>query len=165
MGSRTFTEEFPELFRLAYRAAHRITGDAGVAEDLAAEALTRAALRWNRIGDRARPWVVRVASNLAIDHLRHLARRPRVDPDRSDARTVDRDRSIDLHRALRTLPRRQREVVVLRYVGDLTEAEIAAELGLAPGTVKSHASRGLRSLRAVLEDRSESPAPHLEAPS
>jgi DNA-directed RNA polymerase specialized sigma24 family protein len=60
--------------------------------------------------------------------------------------------SVDLHRALGALPRRQREVVVLRYFGDLSEREIAAELGLAPGSVKSHASRGLAALRARLGD-------------
>jgi DNA-directed RNA polymerase specialized sigma24 family protein len=60
--------------------------------------------------------------------------------------------SVDLHRALEALPRRQREVVVLRYFGDLSEKEIASELGLAPGSVKSHASRGLAALRARLCD-------------
>ena len=55
--------------------------------------------------------------------------------------------------ALRTLPRRQREVLVLRYWSDLSEAEIAAALGIARGTVKSSASRGLAALQKHLGDR------------
>ena len=51
---------------------------------------------------------------------------------------------------LATLPKRQREVVVLRYLADLSEAQTAAALGCAPGTVKTHAARGLEALRAVL---------------
>jgi RNA polymerase sigma factor (sigma-70 family) len=62
---------------------------------------------------------------------------------------------VDLYRALRSLPKRQREVVVLRYFGDLSEHQIASELGVAEGTVKSHASRGLAALRSALEPRPE----------
>jgi DNA-directed RNA polymerase specialized sigma24 family protein len=49
------------------------------------------------------------------------------------------------------LPERQREVLVLRYYGDLSEAQIAEALGISPGAVKTHAARGLASLRPVLE--------------
>ena len=55
--------------------------------------------------------------------------------------------------ALRTLPRRQREVLVLRYWSELSEAEIADALGIARGTVKSSASRGLAALEKHLGDR------------
>ncbi len=53
---------------------------------------------------------------------------------------------------LRSLPQRQTDVLVLRYYLDLSEAEIAETLGMAPGTVKSHAHRGLRRLAELLED-------------
>jgi RNA polymerase sigma factor (sigma-70 family) len=55
--------------------------------------------------------------------------------------------------ALRSLPRRQREVLILRYYADCSEAEIARLLDIAPGSVKTHAHRGLESLRKALEDR------------
>jgi RNA polymerase sigma factor (sigma-70 family) len=53
--------------------------------------------------------------------------------------------------ALRALPRRQRETLLLRYYCDLSEAEIADTLGVSRGAVKSHASRGLAALRTILE--------------
>jgi RNA polymerase sigma factor (sigma-70 family) len=56
-----------------------------------------------------------------------------------------------LRRALSQLPRRQREVIVLRYWADLSEAQIAETLGISTGTVKSTASRGLRALEAALD--------------
>jgi RNA polymerase sigma-70 factor (sigma-E family) len=58
--------------------------------------------------------------------------------------------------ALRALSPRQREVVVLRYYGDLTEAQIAAVIGISPGAVKSHSSRAMSALRSVLESEHES---------
>jgi RNA polymerase sigma factor (sigma-70 family) len=54
-------------------------------------------------------------------------------------------------RALRGLPQRQREVLVLRYYTDLSEAQIADTLGISRGAVKSHASRGIATLRTRLE--------------
>jgi RNA polymerase sigma factor (sigma-70 family) len=57
-------------------------------------------------------------------------------------------------RVLRTLPQRQREVLVLRYYGDLSEAQIADAMGISNGAVKSHASRGMSALRERLEHSS-----------
>jgi RNA polymerase sigma-70 factor (sigma-E family) len=54
--------------------------------------------------------------------------------------------------ALRKLPDRQREALVLRYYGDLSEAQIAAAMGISQGAVKSHASRGMAALRTALAD-------------
>jgi len=53
--------------------------------------------------------------------------------------------------ALRSLPERQREVVVLRFYGDLSEAQIAGAMGITRGAVKSHTSRAMSALRSVLE--------------
>ena len=55
--------------------------------------------------------------------------------------------------ALRALPSAEREVLVLRYYADRSEAEIAGLLDIAPGSVKTHAHRGLEALRAALEDQ------------
>ncbi|MGH3506295.1 MAG: sigma-70 family RNA polymerase sigma factor, partial [Nocardioidaceae bacterium] len=69
---------------------------------------------------------------------------------RGDLATRGADRATVLQ-ILRTLPERQRQVLVLRYYLDLSEAEIAAELRISPGSVKTHASRGLAALAGVLE--------------
>jgi RNA polymerase sigma-70 factor (sigma-E family) len=149
---RTFEESFGHLYRAGYRAAYRVTGDRGASEDAASEALIRAGVRWHRIRGRELPWVVRVATNLAIDHTRRQARvLPATGAEREERGAEAVYGEIDLYRALRSLPKRQREVVVLRYFGDLSEHHIARELGISEGTVKSHASRGLAGLRRFLE--------------
>jgi RNA polymerase sigma factor (sigma-70 family) len=56
--------------------------------------------------------------------------------------------------ALRGLPHRQREVLVLRYYADMSEAQIAEAMGISPGAVKSHASRGIAALRQTMESSS-----------
>ena len=70
-------------------------------------------------------------------------------PEPAALEAVQRDTILE---ALRTLPERQANVLMLRYYLDLSEAEIADTLGMAPGTVKSHAHRGLKRLAIVLED-------------
>ncbi len=150
-----FEERFDALAVVAHRVAYRLLGDREAAQDVAQEALTRAFVRWRRIEGYAEPWVARVAANLALGLLRRKApAAPAIDADewRSDRATdgvLQRSVLVD---ALARLPRRQRDVVVLRYLADLPEAEVAALLGCAPGTVKSHAHRALGSLRTQLGD-------------
>jgi RNA polymerase sigma-70 factor (sigma-E family) len=148
-----FEEVFPDLFRLAYRVSFRVLGDRGDAEDVAQEALARTHVRWAKLRDNPEGWVVTVSTNLAIDRLRR--RRRTVETGSEPVALVEMHLSerIDLARALRRLPRRQRQVVVLRYLADWPELEVADALGCSPGTVKSHASRGLAHLRHHLEDR------------
>lgn len=150
---RSFELAFEGLYRLAYGVAFRILGDRPEAEDVAQEALARASLRWSRLHDRPEGWVSRVASNLAIDRYRHRRREPMIPTGPIgvvDERMGERD---DLVRALRRLPRRQLEVVVLRYLADFSEADVAVALGCSVGTVKTHASRGLAALRRHLDGR------------
>jgi RNA polymerase sigma factor (sigma-70 family) len=150
-GGAGFDERFEELFDLAYRVAFRVLGDRDEATDAAQEALARAERRWARLADAPHGWVVRVAANLAIGTVRKRQRRPPVDPARAE-RAVDEHATerVDLVRALEHLPRRQRQVVVLRYLADRPEAEVARVLGLSLGSVKTHATRGLRAMRDEL---------------
>ncbi len=146
----SFDESFDQLFAVGYRSAYRILGDSAAAEDVAGEAMLRASSRWRRVRSRALPWVVRVSTNLAIDRVRRAATEPRVQmesPPTHEERTVER---LDLMVSIGHLPDRQREVVLLRYFADLSERDTAAALGVAPGTIKSHASRGIESLRAMM---------------
>lgn len=149
-----FEDSFEELYRLAYRVSYRILGDRGDSEDVAQEALARVHARWARLGAAPHGWVVRVATNLAIDRYRRRSRRVRSEREIGlvEAHLAER---MDLARALDRLPRRQRQVVVLRYLADWSEADVARALACTPGTVKVHAFRGLAALRSVLGDRSE----------
>jgi RNA polymerase sigma-70 factor (sigma-E family) len=148
----TFRTAFIDLWPVARRAAARLVGDGAPADDIAAEALARAFARWPRLdGSPHRDaWVVRTAVNLAIDTVR---RRPRFAPAPARRSAEDAvETRLALVAALRALPARQREVVVLRYLTDHSEAEVAQMLGLAPGTVRSHMQRGLEALRRRLGD-------------
>lgn len=159
----SFEDAFDGLFLAAFGVARRIVVDPLLAEDIAAEASARAYAHWRRIG--AAPWregwVVRTASNLAIDHVRAQSRRePNVRPSDNLTDTtvtpVDDDVALrtDLAQAIAALPRRQREVVTLRYLAALSEAETAEAMRVSTGTVKTHLHRGLESLRRHLDDRS-----------
>jgi RNA polymerase sigma-70 factor (sigma-E family) len=150
--ARSFELAFEGLFLLAYKVAYRIVGDRLEAEDIAQEAIARASLRWTRLHEQPEGWVTRVASNLAIDRYRRRRREPRMPVGPIgvvDDRVTER---AELVAALRRLSRRQREVVVLRFIADFSEANVAAALGCSVGTVKAHASRGLAALRRELND-------------
>ena len=141
-----FEDAFEALYRLAYRVAFRLLGRRSEAEDVAAEALARAYVRWSRIGAYPEAWVSRVSTNLALDAWRRQRRQHGAAPD-SMVIDVSAAERIDLHRALAALSKRQREVVALRYIADLPEGTVAAALGCSTGTVKQHASRGLAALK------------------
>jgi len=145
---RDFDASFPALFRDAYRVAYRLLGDREDSADIAQEACARACVRWRRLtrGGDPTPWVVHVAGNLAIDRYRRL-RTAAAHPQTITPSAAMPDR-IDLLRALDALSGRQREVVVLRYFGDQSEAAIAQALGCSVGAVKTHTSRALAALRA-----------------
>ncbi len=148
----TFEAAFPELFERARRLAARLLGAEEAAEDVAAEAMARAWLRWRRLeGASYRDaWVLRVATNLCLDTLRR--RRPQPpSPGPFDA-TEQHVVRLALAAALARLPRRQREAVVLRHLADLPESDVAAALGISPGTVGAHVHRGLIALRQRLGD-------------
>ena len=155
MGPSDFDERFDALAAIAYRVGYRVLGDRGDAEEVAQEAMARAYARWRTVAGHAEPWVARVATNLAIGRWRR--RRPTVPigdthgPPSADpsAAALDRHR---LAEALRALPRRQRQVVVLRYVADLPERAVADALGTSVGSVKQHAHRGVARLRTHLAE-------------
>ena len=149
---------FVELHACAYRAAFKLLGDRAEAEDVAQEALARCYQHWPSVADYAPAWVVRVASNLAIGTWRKRRRLTNGwDPDeRAEVAVPDH---LELRAALAALPKRQREVVVLRHLGGFSERETAAALGCTTGTVKQHASRGLAALRRRLDVPDEASDP------
>jgi RNA polymerase sigma-70 factor (sigma-E family) len=157
VGAPDLAELFRQHHRRLLRIAYLLSGDDRVAEDLVADAFAKAYrhLARGRVDDPG-AYLRRAVVN---GWKRQLGRRIR---DRERARTlrvgwdsafedtsVERDRVLA---ALATLPARQRSVVVLRFLDDLSEAETAAVLGIAPGSVKTHSHRALARLRATLQE-------------
>ncbi len=145
-----FDERFKELYPRAVGLAMRMLGNRAAAEDIAAETMARALLRWDRLDhDRVAGWVLRVTANQAIDLMRRKGRTLEAGViDLEDSTTL----RLALADALRRLPRRQREAVALRFLSDMSEADTAAALGIGAGAVKTHVHRGLGRLRELLGD-------------
>jgi RNA polymerase sigma-70 factor (sigma-E family) len=145
-----FEEFFDETYARTLAVSRRLVGDPHLAEDLAAEALARAYARWRSVRRHPAPdaWVLRTATNLAIDALRRgrATPEPAAATDAADLVAL----RLALAGALRSLSPRQRQIVVLRYLADLSEQEVADTLSLSPGAVKTHLSRGLVNLRRLL---------------
>ena len=128
-------------------------GDRAAAEDVVAEAFARAQREWHRIGTYDRPdlWLRRVALNLAITlhrtRTRWRARRLPPTPD-----VVLDDASVEVLDAVRALPERQAQVVVLVYFAGETVASAARLLGIAEPTARTHHTRALAALAEALSD-------------
>ena len=146
----TFDEFFVRLLPRAVQVARRVTGDPWTAEEVAVEALARAHARWARVEPLAwrDAWVLKVASREALRQVRRqpFQIRPERARDESDVVVL----RAALVAALVELPRRQRETIVLRYLCDLPEEEVAAVLGVSAGTVKTHLHRALLALRSKI---------------
>ena len=127
------------------------------AEDVVQEALARA---WERMDhgthiDSLQAWVTTVALNLSRNRLRRLRTERRHQPELAQGETAtaaNPEDRLDVRAALRTLPRRQREVTVLFYYLDMSVADIADALGMKEGTVKVWLHRARASLAAALGD-------------
>jgi RNA polymerase sigma-70 factor (sigma-E family) len=147
-----------QLVRLSVLLVH----DQGMAEEIVQDALVAVHQKWDRLTDhqKALAYLRQAVVNRSRSALRHrgvvsryLARQqgPDVAPGADQPVLGDSRRQLVLD-ALQQLPRRQREVLALRYYLDLSEAEIADALGISRGAVKSHASRGAATLRPILEE-------------
>lgn len=155
-----YERHYAELVRLAFA----LTGDWGLAEELAQEAFARIWHRWGNLRDQqAAPAYLRTTVvNLARRSLRRRLQERRAWRDAGDPGSADPGESIDLLRALARLPARKRACVVLRFYLDLSEAETAAALGVSVGTVKSQTAKALRRLQRLLADPSVIPVPRPE---
>lgn len=132
------------------------TGDVVLAEELAQEALARALTRWDRVQQAASPgaYVHRVAMNLANSHFRRRRAAARARARHGPVEAVHRDppaaEVLAVREAVGRLPRRQRQIVVLRYRSQLTFREIAEVLGITQGAVKAMHHRAAARLRELL---------------
>jgi RNA polymerase sigma factor (sigma-70 family) len=155
--------------RVVYSVALRLSATRADAEDVAAETFLRAyraLLRYDALRLRSlriRPWLLTILRNTARNAGRDAGRRPGPPPEFEPVEPADTEPSVEqqveqdlVHREwarlLGRLPEAQRTAVVLRHVEDVPTGEIAEILGCPEGTAKSHVSRGLRRLRALLAE-------------
>ncbi len=141
------------VFRLAYL----LLGDPDEAEDAAQETFLRAyhALRRFDPSRPLRPWLMQIVSNLVRNHHRSLGRQFKVllrlaaEPAASEASLAPDDTHALWH-AIRKMSFEHQQVIYLRFFLDMSEQEISAAVGIAPGTVKSRLHRALAALRQVI---------------
>jgi RNA polymerase sigma-70 factor (sigma-E family) len=153
---RLYRRNFNALVRLA----SVVLRDTATAEEVVQDAFINMHRGWHRLRDEenALAYLRQAVVNRARSVLRHRViverNAPKAMPDLPSAEDgaismFERSAVID---ALRDLPGRQREALILRYYADLSEAEIAAAMGISKGSVKSHTARGMTALRAALEN-------------
>ena len=148
-----FAEFFEESWDRCLRAVAASTGDMSRAEDQVAEAFARAWVSWPKVSRHPAPraWVVRTALNSGASWWRRHGRElPLLEHDVEAPGRPGIGLDAAVLRALRRLPVRQREVIVLRVFLDLDTETTAWQLGIAPGTVRAHLSRALAALHGEL---------------
>lgn len=151
---RFFARHHRELGRLAFL----LSGDRQSAEDLTAEVFLAAWQRWDTVWGMDQPfaYVRRILINMAASRVRRIVTERRrlalvYAGWREAAGSPDPGVTVDVRAALLRLPVRRRACVVLRHAFDLSEADVAATLGISVGTVKSQTARGMAQLQTFLD--------------
>lgn len=145
--------ELPGLLRYG----HALTGNPHDAADLVQTVLEKIGSRWSHVSDKTDDPLAYIRRSMANAHISRWRRTKKEQlvadiPEQGRAYSHrDPFEHEPLWQALRELPPRQRTVMVLRYYEGLSEQEIARNLGISPGTVKSQASKAISSLRKKLE--------------
>jgi RNA polymerase sigma-70 factor (sigma-E family) len=158
-ASDEFTQTYAAHHAEALRLAYLLCGDTSRAEDAVADAFVKVYRQMQRGNiEHPRAYLRRAVVNEINSRFRRLALERRQAAKRSgddrglrdaDEQITDRD---EVFTALRHLPARQRQVVVLRFYEDLAEKDIAEVMGISVGTVKSTLHRGLERLRSLVGD-------------
>ena len=136
-----------------------VCGDLEVARDLTSEAFARALEPWDRVEVMENPagWTYTVAVNLARRRWRRRAAEEALADGIVPAGVASSEDRVDVWRAVASLPLQARTAVVLRYLASMTEAEVAAAMGVSVGTVSSSLSVARRRLAGLLTDAEETP--------
>lgn len=150
-----YLQHYTSLLRLAAL----LLDDRGLSEEVVQDAYIKVHAAWHRLdnSERALAYLRQTVVNLARSRLRRrLVARKHAPKPMPNAPSAEYSAMAALERAevvakLRKLPARQREAIVLRYYGDLSEAQIAAAMGCSNGSVKSHIHRGMAALATSLE--------------
>jgi RNA polymerase sigma-70 factor (sigma-E family) len=160
-ADRVVTALYAEHYQTLVGLAAFLVRDTSTAEEVVQDSFFAMHRGWRRLKDRdkALAYLRRSVVNRSRSVLRHRMvvdkNAPQPPPDMPSAEQgaiVQMERAAVVN-ALRTLPLRQREALVLRYYADLSASQIAAIMGISTGAVKSHTARGMSSLRSVLESQ------------
>jgi RNA polymerase sigma-70 factor (sigma-E family) len=137
--------------------ARTVLADADGAEEVVQEAFARTLAHWDRVQDKddPLPYLRSVILNLCRGRFRRRPTPLRPEQDEPSAESVAgrAARRAAVVDAMATLPERQREVVALRYFGELSTEETAEALGISPGTVKTHLHRATQALASRLQEQ------------
>lgn len=142
-----FSVFYREHWHAAVRLAASLTGSVAAGEDVAQDVFHRMCAAWDQVDEPAAYLRVAVVNRCRSYHRRQRTERLRM------PLLLRRDgaaEALEIDDVVRSLPLRQRTVLLLRYWHDLSEAEIARRLGCAPGTVKSLASRARDRVAAAI---------------
>lgn len=148
-----FGEFYAATKDAAFRAVLAVVGDRSAAEDAVSEAYARALARWSTVREHPHPfgWVLRTALNFQRSWWRRLRREAYgMEVEHGMEQTLPVGADPALRAAIQGLPERQRQVVGLRLVAQLSPQETAEALGIAVNTVNVHLHRALAALRADL---------------
>jgi RNA polymerase sigma-70 factor (sigma-E family) len=157
-AERAVTMLYGTHYRTLVRLAAMLVGDIHTAEEVVQDSFIALHSAWRRLADsdRALAYLRRSVVNRCRSVLRHRVVVDKLTPKATlDIPGLDQEQMTLLERsaltsALRALPPRQREALVLRYYADLSETQIAAAMGISKGAVKSHTARAISSLRRAL---------------
>ena len=158
-ADRVVTAIYSEHYRSLVRLAAFLVRDNATAEEVVQDSFVAMHGAWRRLRDtdKALSYLRQSVVNRSRSVLRHRIvvdkNTPKPPPDMPSAEhgaIIQLERSAVVT-ALRALPERQREALVLRYYGDMSEAQIASVMGISRGAVKSHTARAMSALRTVLE--------------
>jgi RNA polymerase sigma-70 factor (sigma-E family) len=150
-----YTAHYNQLVRLAVMLVH----DLQTGEEVVQDAFEAMHLAWRRLRDteKALSYLRQAIVNRSRSVLRHRkvvemhAPKPAPDEQSAEHAAMTLIERSAVTSALRSLPARQREAVVLRYYGDFSEADIAKAMGISRGAVKSHTARAMAALKTILE--------------
>ena len=151
-----FSRFYDEEHARVYGSMLALCGDRELAADVTADAFAKALVSWRRVSPMERPggWVYKVALNMMRRRFRRRARERELYAETINGIDLVHGppdvTGLDVWVHVRALPDRQRHTIVLRYVADLTEPEIAGVLGVSRGTVASNLADARRSLAAKL---------------
>lgn len=145
----SFVDVYTASFQRVYTSALAYCGNVDVAEDATQEAFARAYAHWRRIGLES--WAVGWIMTTAMNETRRRSRRRRL-LSSVEGRITEAPQflGLELLEALHSLPRRQREVVILYYIHDLPVAAVSNLLGISEGSIKTHLSRARKALRQLI---------------